>query len=202
MTKSLVSKVARWTRRVLWIAVIVISFLVAICLTALCIRSYLIEDALEILAPGKINGLEVSQVDFHGYSSRAAVYGLLDRRAQIGEDEFDAQDDLKLHKSGKISHWRMQSVNILAQDNDHQLLGFGFSYHSEQFPSGNDRFVALRLPLPPLILLFWLAPLWMIWKLSTRLRRPAPGTCAFCGYNLRATPNRCPECGNENRAQV
>jgi hypothetical protein len=40
-----------------------------------------------------------------------------------------------------------------------------------------------------------IAPAIWVVRLVTRKKKYAPGRCARCGYDLRATPERCPECG-------
>ena len=52
--------------------------------------------------------------------------------------------------------------------------------------------------LPYWLLLCILSPLPLIWTslwARRRFGRITPGLCQKCGYDLRATPDRCPECG-------
>jgi hypothetical protein len=66
-----------------------------------------------------------------------------------------------------------------------------------------------RRPFPTLFLAYWVPAAflaavpatWVMARPSTRRRaRSAAGLCAACGYDLRASPGRCPECGAEPTA--
>jgi hypothetical protein len=90
------------------------------------------------------------------------------------------------------------------------LLGpsqsFGFGYRYDFFPerlAGNIGGEGVGIPLWLPLVLFGIAPtIWLAAKLRSRRReqRRAKGLCANCGYDLRATPDHCPECGLEERS--
>lgn len=61
---------------------------------------------------------------------------------------------------------------------------------------------AWQVYLPYWLLLCATAILPFSLVLSITKRKTAPGCCRHCGYDLRATPNRCPECGMATAAGV
>ena len=60
---------------------------------------------------------------------------------------------------------------------------------------------ALGVPFGYLLVVLSVLPAWRLPRLVRRARarmNPPSGCCRHCGYDLRATPERCPECGRAN----
>ena len=57
------------------------------------------------------------------------------------------------------------------------------------------RYFDLVMPFWLICLLLTLFPLWIFAIPALRRARRPHGFCPKCGYDLRATPDRCPECG-------
>jgi hypothetical protein len=70
-------------------------------------------------------------------------------------------------------------------------------YHGDRWNSAglriNEYWVILRLWI--MAALFSLGPVAWLWRAKRDHERQTRGFCRQCGYDLRATPHRCPECG-------
>lgn len=72
-----------------------------------------------------------------------------------------------------------------------------YTFNYELFKSfGDERVRGFSVPAwLPVLALAVLPALW-VRKVMVPARRIARGRCPSCGYDLRATPERCPECGS------
>jgi hypothetical protein len=86
------------------------------------------------------------------------------------------------------------------------LFGFGFVHRVASGPATNVSLESTSLLAPhwSFVLVFAAFPTFVlataIRRRRRRRRRRRADVCATCGYDLRATPDRCPECGT--RPQV
>ena len=101
--------------------------------------------------------------------------------------------------NGRYGQWWAFSVMLHAAANS---SGFSLHWFDDPPTAGyvGQQGWAVTLPLWSLAAAFAIVP---AARLSRHLRRKQPaGLWPSCGYDLRATPGRCPECGTPAKAPV
>ena len=84
--------------------------------------------------------------------------------------------------------WRVSRTNVLLWQQVKRL----FVFRTSAAPAG---WWTLQMPHWPVAALGAVLPvMWVRWRRAAR-RRAAVGLCRRCGYDLRASTDRCPECG-------
>jgi hypothetical protein len=84
---------------------------------------------------------------------------------------------------------------------DGRFLGFRFIYgdlalwYDLNGPHDPQRWLGIGIPNVVAIPIFLVLPLVRFSKFLWRHRCESSGLCIKCGYDLRTTPDRCPECG-------
>src|SRR5688572_9216250 len=112
----------------------------------------------------------------------------------------NAQDDSEFHYgkwTAMKGHWSGEFYMNIYWDR------FGFLFVTDRY-EGFLRGWDFGLPHWFLALLFAILPALHLRALIRSRRRRRIGHCPRCGYDLRATPERCPECGttSDQRLQV
>jgi hypothetical protein len=185
-----------------------LSLLLAVALSALWVRSWWIDDTVRYVRMDRWRWEEWRLQSGRGFIS-----------VSTESNPIGAEADpviLGLHSDQGL-HWTSGPAHP-GDDGDvysrtQSLVGFwpgritrwgkyGFGYFTAAggpFPESPmmvaPRIGAITAPFWGLVAATAVLPLAKFAGLLRRRRRRIPGTCRKCGYDLRATPNRCPECG-------
>jgi hypothetical protein len=89
---------------------------------------------------------------------------------------------------------RMLVLGMSRGDRFGQWQRMGFAGYWWRPASGASNFARVVVPLWAVVAATGALPAWRAVRTLAR-RRHRAGMCAGCGYDLRATPDRCPECG-------
>ena len=119
-------------------------------------------------------------------------------RSRIGRAEG------RFHFEARTLSWMQYAGGFYELGGGRLHVGFGWRSFDSVSTSGGrplvERGWQAVLPWPALALLMAMLPLSRLWLFSRRARRRrrvGAGLCPSCGYDLRATPDCCPECGHQ-----
>ena len=190
-----------------------VSLLLFVAVVVMWVRSYLVGERLAresyVIVDGESRGRWTT------VTSAAGRLWWTHRWSATDDVEY-AADVARLFPGGRAEIWYMtvKPPTLSAPQQDgwrYQFLGFDVGRRTDS-PSQRfgrnpqtyywQREVWVVIPYPFLAVMAGIIP---AARIASALRRRArtkrrPGLCPACGYDLRATPRRCPECGREAAA--
>jgi hypothetical protein len=185
-----------------WTGLAGVSLLLCGAACVLWVRSYS-TPSLGASGPVRFSG---RQVFFD--AGRAVVVSLVDVRAAIRPNEWDNESDVDGFLAGlvreEIASGREYFESRLAADiaSSAEAGRLGFGSDTEVIPLGTNSPVAItfvtrtvRFPLRACCLLAAVCPTAWVARFLCSRRKDMVGLCPACGYDLRASPARCPKCG-------
>jgi hypothetical protein len=172
-------------RRRIFILCSGVSLLLCVALSALLVRSRFYYEEF-----GWRSG-------YHG-TGRLTSYKLACKHGQIGIGSETLDYSIQINEVlSRGLFWRQTPAGEypLLSGVTQSFAGFGYKSVDDPTPPVAVRRFIVVMPIWVLALIFAVPPVCSSASWLRRRRRIRKGLCPICGYDLRATPGRCPECG-------
>jgi hypothetical protein len=166
-----------------------LSLLLLVATTSLWVRSYVLSDKAAWRRPHGVYSartarghLVVEMWRANGALRPGERYGFVYERDDVYPAALDAIPRLYVYPDPSVSESKWH--------------GAGFGWYTRRRVDG-AKSAAASAPFWALAAAAAALPLGRAvpWLIRARRRRKRAGLCPTCGYDLRATPDRCPECG-------
>jgi hypothetical protein len=192
-------------KRHVWQFFTAASLLLCLATAAMWVRSYLCYDHVEFYCDSPsptAYGRQLWDIESMHGGVELRKTSVLAKDAGMSEELRSYTDT---HRRLEYKHFGLDEAKYfktyLARPDEPHLFG---CQAGSEVRDGKRRFLSRLYLDVPWWLLFVLTSLpWMFWISARQRRRRRLGRhlCDECGYDLRATPDRCPECGTARAAE-
>ena len=157
----------------------------------LWVRGYLVGDSFRYRQQPDATADNVTRTDYVVASSRGRLGLAMTSTSNVAWQ----------HQTRSLTWGRDRPPMPMSVPNPTPMGRLGFQFVSEGVPLGGSSFLTVIGIIAPSWFVVATSAVppglaYLVWRRRRRARlRLARGQCVRCGYDLRGTPERCPECG-------